>query len=98
MSQEHQFAREDLESLFAQAKKKQKIIDAISRPAERTLTWERYRKIFVTSSRIKKGVTFWKENPIPVANPNPTPATPATTPNFFKPLTKFASKVLKNDI
>lgn len=64
MVEEHQFSRQDLETWFADANKKQKIIDAISRPAERTLTWERYRKIFVTSSRINKGVTFWQENQV----------------------------------
>jgi membrane-bound lytic murein transglycosylase B len=62
MVNEHQFSREELSVWFAQAEKKQNIIDAISRPAEKSLTWEDYRKIFVTESRIAKGVEFWKEN------------------------------------
>ena len=34
----------------------------ISTPAERTLTWGEYRKIFITKERIKAGATFWREN------------------------------------
>ncbi len=37
-------------------------LDAISRPAEGVLTWKKYRKIFLTDSRINKGVQFWKDN------------------------------------
>lgn len=62
MVSEHQFSKAELEGWMAQAIKKQSILDAISRPAEKRLTWKEYRKIFVTSSRIKKGVNFWKEN------------------------------------
>ena len=62
MVSEHGFTQAELENLFDQAVKKQKILDAISRPAERTLTWADYRKIFVTDSRINGGVTFWQEN------------------------------------
>lgn len=62
MVNEYQFSREEMQNWFAQAKKKQNIIDAISRPAEKTLTWKGYRKIFVTRSRIQKGVEFWRDN------------------------------------
>jgi membrane-bound lytic murein transglycosylase B len=62
MVSEHDFSREDMVAWFTEATKKQNIIDAISRPAEKRLTWKNYRKIFVTQSRINKGVIFWKEN------------------------------------
>ena len=62
MIAEQQFSRAELLAWFADAKKKQSIIDAISRPAEKRLTWAEYRKIFVTDSRIEKGVTFWQQN------------------------------------
>ena len=58
----HQFTRDELERWFASATKKQTIIDAISRPAEKTLTWAEYRKIFVTPTRIRQGVKFWNNN------------------------------------
>lgn len=62
MVSEHQFSRTDMQAWFAEASKKQNIIDAISRPAEKTLTWAEYRKIFLTASRIEKGVEFWDAN------------------------------------
>jgi membrane-bound lytic murein transglycosylase B len=62
MVSEHDFDREALQQLFAQVEKKQSILDAISRPAEKTKTWAEYRDIFVQSSRINKGVAFWQEN------------------------------------
>ncbi len=62
MVNEHDFSEEELKSWFESAQKKQVILDAIARPAEKTLTWAKYRKIFLTSARIKKGVAFWEEN------------------------------------
>jgi membrane-bound lytic murein transglycosylase B len=62
MVTEHQFTRQEMLSWFKTAKKKQNILDAISRPAEKRLTWKEYRKIFVTQSRTTKGVKFWEEN------------------------------------
>lgn len=62
MVKEHDFDKVELDAWFASATKKQTILDAISRPAEKRLTWAQYRKIFVTTSRIKKGVAFWKEH------------------------------------
>lgn len=59
---EHQFNAAELEDLFSAAQRKQKIIDAISRPAERTLEWRDYRKIFMTEDRISGGVQFWEAN------------------------------------
>jgi membrane-bound lytic murein transglycosylase B len=38
------------------------IISKMNRPAEKRMTWERYRSIFMTEERISAGVEFWKEN------------------------------------
>lgn len=62
MVNEYQFSEEELRSWFSEAKKKQNILDAISRPAEKTHTWATYQKIFLTDSRIDKGVEFWNDN------------------------------------
>ncbi|GMQ84048.1 MAG: lytic murein transglycosylase B [Gammaproteobacteria bacterium] len=62
MVKQHQFNRQQLEKLFAQAKKREDILEAISRPAEKTKPWYEYRKIFVKPRRIEGGVKFWKEN------------------------------------
>ena len=62
MVQEEGFDRAELEQLFAQVEKKQSIIDAMNRPAERVLTWGRYRNIFLKQSRIEGGAEFWRKN------------------------------------
>jgi membrane-bound lytic murein transglycosylase B len=59
---QHDFEREWLEQALSGGETKQKILDAISRPAEKTLAWHEYRKIFVTPKRINAGVDFWQEN------------------------------------
>lgn len=57
-----EFDRTELKLLFTQVEKKQSILDAISRPAERSLTWGEYRNIFLKESRINGGVDFWLEH------------------------------------
>ena len=59
---EHSFDRSELETLLSKAQRKQSILDAISRPAERTLEWKDYRKIFMKEDRIAGGVEFWNQN------------------------------------
>lgn len=52
----------EVTSILDQAEFQQEIIDKISRPAEGTMTWGRYRKIFMTDERIAAGVSFWDEH------------------------------------
>ncbi len=61
MVDEHQFDPQELRSVFNQVKYRQDIIDAITRPAEGK-PWHDYRPIFVTESRIRDGIKFWKQN------------------------------------
>lgn len=42
------------------ARQQQSILKAMSRPAEKRLTWGQYRKIFIQPSRIQQGVAFWR--------------------------------------
>jgi len=62
MSTEFGFLAEPLHSVFAQAERKQAILDAISRPAERVKLWKEYRPIFITQARVDKGIEFWAKN------------------------------------
>ena len=62
MVDEHDFKKPELEKLFSKVKLLDYVLEAISRPAEKSKEWHEYRKIFVTPERIKKGVAFWKEN------------------------------------
>ncbi len=62
MTRDYGFASDQLLALFAQVEPKQSILDAISRPAEKTKAWKDYRPIFITDARIGKGVTFWNQH------------------------------------
>ena len=59
---EHNFDRAELNALFSQIEMKQSIIDAMTRPAEKTKSWGEYRNIFIQPSRIAGGVAFWRDN------------------------------------
>ena len=59
---EHDFDREALLELFSQVEKKQSIIDAMERPAEKVKPWHEYREIFIQEQRIDRGVEFWRTN------------------------------------
>jgi len=49
-------------SVLAKAERKQSILDAISRPAEKRLDWGEYRDIFIEPKRIAQGIEFWNEH------------------------------------
>ena len=55
MVENHQFDRQMLQALFAEAEKRDDILEAIARPAE-SKPWHQYRPIFLTRSRIAGGV------------------------------------------
>ena len=59
MQERHGFKKADVLAVLAQAEKKQNILDAIARPAEKAKPWKEYRKIFITDARIEGGVDFW---------------------------------------
>jgi membrane-bound lytic murein transglycosylase B len=59
---EEGFQRTELEQVFAQAERKDKILEAISRPAEKTKPWYEYRQIFLTDKREKGGLAFFDEH------------------------------------
>ncbi|MEZ0469109.1 lytic murein transglycosylase B [Luteimonas salinilitoris] len=49
-------------SVLSQAEKRQSILDAMSRPAEKTRTWAEYRPIFVNDARISGGRSFYAQH------------------------------------
>jgi membrane-bound lytic murein transglycosylase B len=61
MNKKHGLKQDELLKAFAQVEINQKIIDAISRPAE-AKPWHEYRPIFLTDKRINGGVEFWKQH------------------------------------
>lgn len=64
---DHKLNEAEVKDILDAAVFQPSIIDKISKPAEGTMTWERYRKIFVTEERAKAGVEFWKEHKETVA-------------------------------
>ena len=62
MTRDYGFVAEQVAEVLGQAERKQVILDAISRPAERVKPWKEYRPIFITDSRIAQGVDFWRQN------------------------------------
>jgi len=65
--------------VFAEAERKQAILDAISRPAEKVKPWKDYRPIFITDARISKGVKFWQQNAEALARAEREYGVPAQT-------------------
>jgi membrane-bound lytic murein transglycosylase B len=62
MVKEHDYDREALRDILGQARINRSIIDLMSKPAEKTLTWAEYRRIFMTRERITAGARFWEQN------------------------------------
>ena len=62
MVKEHNFAADEVKAILAKAERKQSILDAISRPAEKTKEWHEYRKIFLGEKRINQGIEFWRSH------------------------------------
>ena len=58
----HGFSRIALEEVFSESTKQERIIELMSRPAERRLAWHEYQKILVDEPRVSQGVVFWREN------------------------------------
>ncbi len=59
---EHKLSSVDVVAALRKAKRNDRVLELISRPAEKRLEWKGYRKIFLTDERIDAGVTFWLEN------------------------------------
>ena len=58
----HGFGRDALMGVFADARHRPRIVEAMSRPAEKVLKWFEYRRIFLKDNRIDRGIEFWSEN------------------------------------
>ena len=58
---EEDFDRDELMLVFAEAERKDSILQAIARPAEKTKPWYEYREIFLNRKREEQGVEFFAE-------------------------------------
>lgn len=62
MVKEHNYDEKVLREVLSQAERKESILEAISRPAEKVKPWHEYRDIFLTEGRTKAGKAFLKEH------------------------------------
>jgi membrane-bound lytic murein transglycosylase B len=58
----HDYDEKTLIAVLSDAQSRDTILEAISKPAEKTLQWHEYRNIFLTDKRINAGVEFWEEH------------------------------------
>lgn len=59
MKRKHGFDAAWLDTVLADATSQPRIIELMSKPAEKTMPWHQYRKHFLTEERIAAGVEFW---------------------------------------
>ena len=64
---QHGFTVDEVNLFLRQAQKRQPILDAIARPAEKSKTWKEYRPIFIQPLRVTNGVAFWQEHQVALA-------------------------------
>ena len=58
----HDYDEQTLVAILSEAQSRESILEAISKPAEKTLEWYEYRAIFLTDKRINAGADFWREH------------------------------------
>ncbi len=58
----HALDRDWVVETLGEAKLQQSILDAISRPAEKTRPWHEYRALFINDRRINDGAAFYREH------------------------------------
>lgn len=56
----HHFDRTELQSLFSKTIKSDRVIAAISKPAE-AMPWYKYQSLFIQPDRIDHGLLFWRK-------------------------------------
>lgn len=59
---EYQLEAKEIRQWLGQADKLESVLEAMSRPAERVMEWDRYQDIFLTKKRINDGKKFLQEH------------------------------------
>jgi membrane-bound lytic murein transglycosylase B len=77
VSQRHGFEPGALAATLAQVESRPAILQAISKPAERTLTWPEYRGKFLTERRIERGLAVSVERHAELAQAEQSTGVPA---------------------
>lgn len=61
MALKHNYNKNSLYNIFNKYDSSQEVLSKLSKPYE-SLTWPKYKKLFITKQRINDGVKFWKEH------------------------------------
>ncbi len=56
------YTEKQLITLFSNVKQQTRLFKKMNNAAERKLTWDRYRRIFITEKRITQGIKFYKKH------------------------------------
>ncbi len=60
MVQQHAFQADELRQLLAEIDIQPPVLNKMNQAAEKRLDWGRYRRIFLTETRIRQGVAYWR--------------------------------------
>lgn len=72
-----QFTVDELTAVFKSAERKDSILKAMSRPAEKVKPWHQYRNIFISDRRVSQGAEFWAEHADALAKASKETGVPA---------------------
>ena len=78
MHTRHGFSTTYLQHIFAQARYQPEVIEKMTRPHEKKLSWVEYRKLFMTPETLNDGVAFWKKNALLLTQAEQTYGVPAS--------------------
>jgi len=62
VAERNELTRAQVKKILGTAQPQPKIVELISKPAERVTPWWEYRDRFLTEERIQQGVEFWQEH------------------------------------
>lgn len=62
MAAKNIYSQQELIDLFSNVKQQKRLFKKMNNAAEHKLTWDRYRRIFITEKRINRGVAFYKKH------------------------------------
>ncbi len=79
VSQRHGLQRQWVEQVIGEARNRESIISAMTRPAEKTLSWDAYRRLFLNDKRIQWGHEFLAQHQGTLARAEATYGVPAAT-------------------
>ena len=60
LQEEHGFSSEQLSGWFSGVARQDRVLELIARPAEKTLEWHQYKRIFLSAERAAQGAEFWR--------------------------------------